>query len=117
MPGLITTTSDDIQILDFEETRILDQETVDSIGGELQAIAEATDVKKIVIDLNRIELMTSTMIGQFVTFHNRCRDREIELRFCNLSSEIQNLFKITRLDSLFQIAETREKAIESLNSR
>ena len=113
MPGLITTTSDDVQILDFEQTRILDQETVDSIGGELNAIAQATEIKKIVVDLNRIELMTSTMIGQFVTFNNQCKEREIAVHFCNLTSEIQNLFKITKLDSMFSIFETREKAIDS----
>ena len=81
----------------------------------MQAIAEATDVKKIVIDLNRIELMTSTMIGQFVTFHNRCKERDIDVRFCNLSSEIQKLFKITKLDSMFHVSETREKAMDSLH--
>ena len=115
MPGLITTTSDDVQILDFEETKILDQETVEAIGGELQAIAEATDSKKIIVDLNRIELMTSTMIGQFVLFHNRCEKRGIALRFCNLTSEIQKLFKMLRLDSIFSIADNREKALESLH--
>ncbi len=115
MPGLITTTSDDVQILDFEETRILDQETVEAIGGELQAVAEATEAKKIIIDLNRIELMTSTMIGQFVTFHNRCEKRGIALRFCNLSSEIQKLFKMLRLDTIFNISDTREKALDSLH--
>jgi len=113
MPGLITTTSDDVQVLDFEETKILDQETVDSIGSELQAIAQSTEAKKIVVDMNRIELMTSTMIGQFVTFNNRCQNRDIAVHFCNLTSQIQELFKITKLDTMLTISDTREKAIAS----
>ena len=113
MTGLITTTTDGVQVLDFEETKILDQESVDSISGELQAIAQSTDAKKIVIDMNRIELMTSTMIGQFVNFNNQCKERDIAVHFCNLTTQIRELFKITKLDSMLTIAETREKAIAS----
>ena len=113
MPGLITTTSHDVIVLDFEETKILDQETVDSIGSELQGIAQSTDTRKIVVDMNRVELMTSTMIGQFVSFNKKCEEREIAVHFCNLTSQIQELFRITKLDSVFTISENREKAMES----
>lgn len=112
MSGLITTTSDDVLILDFEETRILDQETVNSIGSEMQEIATSTEVQKVIVDMNRIELMTSTMIGQFVSFNNKCTERDITVHFCNLTSQIQELFKITKLDTVFTITDNREKAME-----
>ncbi len=111
MSGLIQTMSDDVLILDFEATRILDQQMVSSIGGELQNLAQSTEVKKILIDMNRIELMTSTMIGQFVTFNSKCKERSIAVHFCNLTSQIQELFKITKLNTVFTIADNREKAM------
>ena len=100
-------------VLDFEETKILDQQTVDSIGEELQGIAQSTELTKILVDMNRIELMTSTMIGQFVTFNRKCDERGIDVRFCNLTSQIKDLFRITKLDEMFDISENREKAMES----
>lgn len=112
MGSLISSVSNDVMILDFEETKILDQKTVDDIGGDLQKIAKSTEMKKIVVDMNRIELMTSTMIGQFVTFNRECNERGIEVHFCNLTSSIKDLFKITKLDSVFKIMENREKAID-----
>jgi len=111
MSGLIQTTTDDVLILDFEETRILDQEMVDKIGAAMQNVSQTTEVKKIIVDMNRIELMTSTMIGQFVSFNNRCKERSIAVHFCNLTSQISELFKITKLDSVFTIAANREKAV------
>lgn len=115
MASLISSVSQDVMILDFQETKILDQQTVDDIGNELQNIAQTTELKKIIVDMNRIELMTSTMIGQFVSFNKHCEERKIEVHFCNLTSQIQELFKITKLDSVFKVTENREKAIESFS--
>ena len=84
---------------------------VDSIGAELQQLAEDSDVSKILLDLNRIELMTSAMIGQLVSFNKKCGERDIAVKMCNLTSEIKNLFKITKLDTIFNIYQNREDAI------
>ena len=114
MTALLQSVSDDVMILDFEQTKILHQDAVDTIGSELQNIARTTDLKKIIVDMNRIELMTSSMIGQFVSFHKQCQARGINVTFCNLTSQIKELFKITKLDTMFQIKGTREDAMKSL---
>ena len=36
-----------------------------------------------------------------------------DLRLANLNDDLQTLFELTKLDSLFQIADTRERALES----
>ena len=113
MSSLISSVSNDVMILDFEDTKILDQQTVDEIGGELQNIAKTTELTKVIVDMNRIELMTSTMIGQFVAFNRDCGERKIEVHFCNLTSQIKELFKITKLDTVFKITKNREQALES----
>ena len=113
MTALLQSVSDDVMILDFEQTKILHQDAVDTIGAELQNIARTTDLKKIVVDMNRIELMTSSMIGQFVSFHKQCQARGISVTFCNLTSQIKELFKITKLDTMFQIKGNREEALKT----
>ncbi len=114
MAGLITTLSDDVLIVDFQQTKILDQNTVESIGAELQNIAGSTKSQKIIVDMNRIELMTSTMIGQLVSFNKKCTNRKVAVNFCNLTSQIKELFKITKLDSVFKISADREAALKKL---
>ena len=111
MTSLLSQVSKDILIIDFQETKILDQETVDTIGGEMEQLAENSDVSKILLDLNRIELMTSAMIGQMVAFNKKCGERNVNVKMCNLTSEIKKLFKITKLDTVFDIYRNREDAI------
>jgi anti-sigma B factor antagonist len=36
-----------------------------------------------------------------------------DLRLANLNDDLQTLFELTKLDSLFQISDTRERALES----
>ena len=36
-----------------------------------------------------------------------------ELRLANLNDDLKTLFELTKLDTLFQIADTRERALES----
>ena len=114
MTSLLQSVSEDVIILDFEQTKILHQDAVDTIGAELQNIARTTEMKKIVVDMNRIELMTSSMIGQFVSFHKQCQARGINISFCNLTKQIKELFKITKLDTMFQIKKNREDAMKGL---
>ena len=41
------------------------------------------------------------------------RDMGGDLRLANLNDDLQTLFELTKLDTLFQISETRERALES----
>jgi len=48
---------------------------------------------------------------------SRCRRRfgaGGELRLANLNDDLQTLFELTKLDTLFQISDTRERALESI---
>jgi anti-sigma B factor antagonist len=117
MSGLITTLSHDILIIDFEDTKILDQDTVMAVEQELAKIAEDFGPSKILIDMNRIELMTSMMIGEFIKFNTRCTEANKQVLFCNLTPQIAELFKITRLDTIMNIDGTRVEAIKRLSGK
>lgn len=116
MSGLITSLSHDVLVIDFAETRILDQETVHAVEAELTRIAEDAEQDKILIDMNRIELMTSMMIGEFIKFNTRCKELDKRVMFCNLTSQITELFRITRLDTIMEMGGSREEALNLLNN-
>ena len=110
---LLSHVSNDVLIVDFQQTEILDQSAVDSVGKELRQLALDSDCTKVLLDMSRIELMTSAMIGQFVSLHNEAQQRGVDLRFCNLSNEISELFGIMKLDTIFNLRGSREEAMES----
>jgi anti-sigma B factor antagonist len=69
--------------------------------------------RKILIDFARTGYIDSSGLGVLVSLAKRIRDAGGELRLANLHDELQTLFELTKLDTLFQISKTREHALES----
>lgn len=111
MTDLITHVKDGVMILDFGTTSILDQDQVDSVGSELSEVAGSPELTRILLDLNRIDFMSSAMIGEFLSFNTKCQEKGTKVRVCNLSSDMQELFRMTSLNSVFDIHKTREEAM------
>ena len=55
----------------------------------------------------------SSGLGVLVSLSKKIREQGGELRLANLNDDLKTLFELTKLDTLFQIADTRERALES----
>lgn len=69
--------------------------------------------RKILVDFARAGYIDSSGLGVLVSLAKRMRELGGDLRLANLNDDLQTLFELTKLDSLFQIADTRERALES----
>src|SRR6202162_1068387 len=69
--------------------------------------------KKFVIDFSQTGYIDSSGPGVLVSFPEKIREQGGELRLANLNDDLQTLFELTKLDTLFQISDTRERALES----
>jgi len=80
-----------------------------------QKILEELDrgAKKFLIDFTRTGYIDSSGLGVLVSLSKKIRDQGGELRLANLNDDLKTLFELTKLDTLFQIAETREGALAS----
>ena len=48
-----------------------------------------------------------------MTLSKKIREKGGELRLASLNDDLKTLFELTKLDTLFQIADSRERALES----
>ncbi len=69
--------------------------------------------RKILVDFANAGYIDSSGLGVLVSLAKRMRELGGDLRLANLNDDLQTLFELTKLDSLFQIADTRERALES----
>jgi anti-anti-sigma factor len=114
MPGLDTHLLGDLLIVNFAERKILDQQTVVEVETSLSEIAAAFSPSKILVDLHKVQLMTSTMIAELVKFQVRCGKNGKQVVFCSAGQELRELISITRLDKLMHFDDTREQAFKTL---
>jgi anti-sigma B factor antagonist len=86
-------------------------EETDLLKRTLNEISEA-DEKKLVINLADVTYLNSTALGILIASHANFVKREGEIVLCNISKSIENIFVITKLTLVFNIAESLELAIK-----
>ncbi|HEU4700649.1 MAG TPA: STAS domain-containing protein [Gemmatimonadales bacterium] len=66
---------------------------------------------RILIDFTRTGYIDSSGLGALVSISKKVREAGGELRLAGLNEDLRSLFELTKLDTLFAIADTREQAL------
>ncbi len=103
--------SDGITVVDVEGQLIVGnrQELKQKILEELEG-----GERKFVIDFANTGYIDSSGLGVLVSLSKKIREKGGELRLAALNEDLRTLFELTKLDTLFKIADTRAKALEGL---
>jgi anti-sigma B factor antagonist len=65
------------------------------------------------IDFSRTGYIDSSGLGVLVSLSKKIREQGGELRLANLNEDLRTLFELTKLDTLFHIANNRDEALGS----
>lgn len=68
--------------------------------------------RKVLIDFGGTAYIDSSGLGVLVSLSKRLREEGGELRLANLNDDLRSLFELTKLDTLFPIADTRDRALD-----
>ncbi len=69
--------------------------------------------RKFLIDFEGTAYIDSSGLGVLVSLSKKIREQGGELRLANLNDDLRTLFELTKLDTLFHIAENRDEAMAS----
>lgn len=105
----------DITVIRFVDRNILDEANIQQIGDEIVKIVESEPKPKLLISFKDVDHLSSAALGTLITVNNKVRNREGQLRLSDIDPQIYEVFKITKLDQLFQIHPTSEQAMESFS--
>jgi anti-sigma B factor antagonist len=101
-----------VTIARFTDKKILDESNIQIIGNQLFNLVDEDHRQKIVLDFTNVEYLSSAALGKLITMDKKVKASGGKLRLCAIRSDIKEVFKITRLDKLFQILDNRDKALE-----
>lgn len=94
------------------------------VGGEetdelRNAVADFVEqgTKKLIIDLGKVTYLNSTAIGVLVSAHTTFSKNAGHVKLCNINKNINNIFVITKLTLVFDVAETREEAVAGFGGK
>jgi anti-anti-sigma factor len=78
---------------------------VRDLGARLIQLLEEEAPKVLVVDLGQVKCLTSESLNQLINVNCHARERGTKLVLSNLCRPLLDVFHITRLDRLFEVAE------------
>ena len=99
----------DVQVMRVDGQLVVGnrQELKDLIQAALTAGA-----RKFLLDFSQTGYIDSSGLGALVTIAKQARERGGDLRLAGLNDDLRALFELTKLDTLFSIADTPEQALD-----
>ena len=118
MAAIEKKTVDDVLVLSFTSSKLRDEQDILQVAREFSAtVLEVEEEQKVILSFQGVAFMSSAMLGKLVTFKKQCKNKAIQLKVCSITPSIMEVFKITKLNKVFDILKDEEKAIASFNKK
>ncbi|MGM0607151.1 MAG: STAS domain-containing protein [Candidatus Muiribacteriota bacterium] len=89
-------------------------EDINLFYDEVSHNIENTFHPRFVFDMAEVPYINSATIGKFVTIFKKITKADGVIKFCNVRPFIKNILDITQLSSVFEIYDSRHKALEAV---
>lgn len=94
---------DGILTIVFEDARILDETKLEQLSRDLLELLNKTTEERVILDFRNVKFMSSSMLGKLIQVNKKAGEFKVKLKFCGIDPEIRQVFKITKLDKVFDI--------------
>lgn len=87
----------------FPADTALTESNAEELHRVLSGFAEGREQAQLAVDLSGVTVLTSVILSKFLALHKRLRGAGGRLVLLNPTSTIHTVFKVTRLDTVFDI--------------
>ena len=101
-------------IITFTDEEILEDKDIRVLQESGMSVVEQAERINLILDFCNIRFLSSAVLGLLIRVSKKIYERDGQLRLCNISPKIYEIFKITRLTKIFDICRDKKNAVESL---
>lgn len=94
----------DVTLVTFNDTEILEEGSIIALEESIMPVVEEAKRKNMLLDFSNVQFMSSAFLGLLIKIHKRICERGGHLELCNIDPQIYKVFKITKLDEVFNIS-------------
>lgn len=115
-PKISVEYTENATIVTFVDEKILEEMDIQALQESIMPVVEETERIKLILDFCNVRFFSSTVLGLLLRISKKVYERDGQLRLCNISPRIYEIFKITRLTKIFDIYEDVKSATDSLST-
>ena len=102
-------------IVTFTSEKILEEKDIQALQESIVSVIEQAERINLILDFSNVRFLSSAVLGLLIRISKKIYERNGQLRLCNINPKIYEIFKITRLNKVFDIYQDAESAAESLS--
>ena len=107
----------EVTVVTFKDKKILDEVVIQEIGDALFDLVDKQYKTKLLLNFESVEYLSSAALGKLITLNKRIKEENGELKLCNIIPEIYEVFRITKLNRLFEIFDDMDQALRRFKKR
>jgi len=100
-----------IKVVEFTDRKILEELSIHEIGEELSRVVDGASSLKMLLSFQNVDHLSSAALGMLINLNKQVSAKGGQLKLSDISAPIFEVFKITRLNRLFNIYPTVADAI------
>lgn len=108
---------DDILTIRVLDERLVEPEQLKRLFDDLHALLGKSDQQQVILDFAPVKFMASAMLSKLVAFQKKCEEFRAKLKLCSVAPDILQVFKITKLNKVFDIQPDEPTARKSFSKR
>ncbi|TWT76029.1 putative anti-sigma factor antagonist BtrV [Posidoniimonas polymericola] len=108
--AIATQSRDGILIIQVKDPRLVDEVVLEQLEKDVLGAIDQSEAERVIIDFTPVQFMSSSMLGKLVKIHKKCKEYKAKLKLSGVTPDIREVFKITRLDKLFDFEKDLESA-------
>ena len=102
-------------VVEFRTASLMDPVQLEDIARCLYHLVDAQDQRRIVLDFEKVQYLSSQAIGIVINMNNKLRKLpHSKMILCGVTGKLMELIKITRLDKILTIKPTQQEAVKVL---
>jgi len=116
-PNLSVTFHGPAAVAVLTDEKILDETQLQGLEGSFMPLIEQNPKIQLVIDFSNVKFLTSSVLGLLIRISKKVYETDGKLRLCSINPKIMEIFRITRLDKIFEIFPDVDEAMVGLKKQ
>ena len=100
-------------VVEFKTPSLMDPLILEEIGKELYRLVDEEDKRRLILDFEKVQYLSSQAIGIVLTLHKKLSQlKHSSFVLCGVGPTLMQLLKITRLDKVLKIRPSQKEAVK-----
>ena len=111
---LLTEKVGEVSVISFRDSQLRHQGLIERVGKELLELVSDRYKAFVVVNMENLEYFSSSMLGRLVAAHKKVVEGKGRMCLCAIRPVILEVFKITKMDKVFEIHPSVAAAVTEL---